>query len=279
MFDIPSVRNLVKKFVNREKIPYRLLEEPFFYRFPDKNKIKAFKNRYAGQRCFIVGNGPSLNKTDLRKLNTEYTFAVNGIFYKTEETGFKPTFYVVEDNAVMMDNQDAINEYDTEFKFFPINYKRFVKKADNTQFFRMNTGFYEKQSPNFKVPRFSADSAERLFCGQSVTMINLQLAYYMGFTEVYLIGMDFDYKIPDSAIVDGDCIESTEDDPNHFHPDYFGKGKKWHDPHLDRVINSYKMNKVVFEADGRKIFNATVGGKLELFDRVDYDKLFGNKPS
>jgi len=276
MFDLPMVRNLIKKFINRKKIPYELLEEPFFYRFPDSSKLKGLKDKFKGERCFIVGNGPSLNKLDLGKLKNEYSFAVNGIFYKTKENGYRPTFYVVEDHSVMMDNQSEINDYDAEYKFFPINYKRFITNRKNTTFFRMNTGFYEKQSPNFKIPRFSTDCSKRLFCGQSVTMINLQLAYFMGFSEVYLIGMDFDYKIPESAIVDGDCIESTEDDINHFHPDYFGKGKKWHNPHLDRVLNSYKMNKLVYEMDGRKIFNSTAGGKLELFERVNFDSLFSD---
>ena len=66
--------------------------------------------------------------------------------------------------------------------------------------------------------------------------MNLQLAYHLGFTEVILIGMDFSYAIPDSAVVKGKDITSTDDDPNHFHPNYFGKGKRWHDPELDRVL-------------------------------------------
>jgi hypothetical protein len=274
MFEKKVIRKLVKRFVRRENIPYKFLEEPFFYRFPDSKKIEKLKNKFRGKRCFILGNGPSLNKIDLGKIENEYSFAVNGIFYKTEETGYRPTFYVVEDHFVMLDNLKEINAYDAEYKFFPINYKSYVKPSVNTAFFRMNTGFYEKQSPNFAVPRFSTDAAKRLFCGQSVTMINLQLAYYFGFSEIYLIGMDFDYQIPDTAIFDGDNIESTEDDPNHFHPDYFGKGKKWHDPHLDRVLNSYKMNKVIYEADGRKIYNATAGGKLELFERKRFEDIF-----
>ena len=96
----------------------------------------------------------------------------------------------------------------------------------------------------------------------------------MGFTEIYLIGMDFDYKIPDSAELDGNNILSTEDDENHFHPEYFGAGKSWHDPHLDRVLNSYKMMKLVFESSGRSIKNASDGGKLEVFERADFDDLF-----
>ena len=100
------------------------------------------------------------------------------------------------------------------------------------------------------------------------------MAYFLGFTEVYLIGMDFSYNVPDSAKVDGNVIESTEDDVNHFHPDYFGKGKKWHDPKLHNVLKSYRLAKLMFELDDRKVINATVGGNLEVFERVDFNTLF-----
>jgi len=271
------IKKLLKKIIKREDIPYSFWEEPYFFRFSDKRKFRKLKNKFKGERCFIVGNGPSLNKIDLGKLKNEYSFAVNGIFYKTEETGYKPTFYVVEDKHVMHDNITKINSYEAEYKFFPKNYKHLIKNRKNTSFFNMNMGFYEVSSPNFKIPKFSTDASKRVYCGQSVTIINLQLAYYLGFEEVYLIGMDFNYNIPDSAIVDGENILSTEEDENHFHPDYFGKGKSWHDPHLDRVLNSYKMVKLVFEANNRTIYNATVGGKLELYERVDFDSLFSSK--
>jgi hypothetical protein len=140
----------------------------------------------------------------------------------------------------------------------------------------MNRGFYEKSSPNYVVPRFSTDATKQLFCGQSVTYINLQLAYFMGFTEVYLIGMDFSYVIPESHKRTGDVLLSDTDDSNHFHQDYFGKGKTWKDPKLDRVALNYKMAKLVYEATGRRIYNATVGGSLEIFERVDYAGLFKN---
>ena len=138
----------------------------------------------------------------------------------------------------------------------------------------MNRGFYEKSSPNYCVPRFSTDATKELFCGQSVTYINLQLAYFMGFSEVHLIGMDFSYIIPDSHKRTGDVLLSDSDDENHFHKDYFGKGKTWKDPKLDRVGMNYRMAKLVFESTGRKVYNATVGGSLEIFDRIDYYSLF-----
>ena len=262
------------KRVLKSLLPLAYLEEPFKYKMADKAQIRKYRNKFKGKRCFVVGNGPSLNTLDLSLLENEYSFGVNGIFYKTEEMGYKPTFYVVEDIHVVNDNIDAINKYEAEHKFFPSIYWPKIRNNSRTIFFNMNRSFYESTSSYYTIPRFSADCSERIYCGQSVTIINLQLAYYMGFEEVYLVGMDFSYQIPDSADIEGNHITSREDDLNHFHPDYFGKGKKWHDPKLDRVLKSYKMAKLMFELDGRKVINATYGGNLHIFDRVDFPKLF-----
>jgi Tfp pilus assembly protein PilF len=238
-------------------------------------RILGLKNKYKNQRCFIVGNGPSLNLHDLLLLESEITFGVNGIFYKTDEMGFKPTFYVVEDKAVMRDNVDKINQYNGVIKIFPTDYYDFIDDKDSVIWFKMNQGYYEGKSPNFRIPRFSTDSSERVFCGQTVTFINLQLAYFMGFSEVYLIGMDFSYQVPQTTIINGGVYLSTGDDPNHFHPQYFGSGKTWHDPKLDRVERAYKLARLVYESSNIKLYNATFGGKLEVFERVDYNAVFG----
>lgn len=251
-------------------------ESKEFYDTPlqDTEELKQFYNAFQGKRCFIIGNGPSLNRHDLSKLEGEYSFGVNSFYYKTKETGFRPFFYVVEDSSVMKENIKEIIDFEAPFKFFPTIYEKLHPKTPNTFFFNMNRGFYEKSSPNYVVPRFSTDASKILYCGQSVTHINLQLAFYMGFTEVYLIGMDFNYVIPESHKRRGDVLLSDTDDPNHFHKDYFGKGKTWKDPKLDRVILNYRMAKLAFESVGRSVYNATIGGKLEIFPRVNYNALF-----
>jgi hypothetical protein len=188
--------------------------------------------------------------------------------------GYKPTFYAVEDAHIVNERAEEINRYECDYMFLPVKYRSKFDTGANRIFIDQNYSFYDRTSPYFEIPRFSQDCADEVYCGQSVTILNLQLAYYLGFTTVYLIGMDFNYTIPDSALVDGNVIESTEGDVNHFHPDYFGKGKKWHDPKLHNVCKSYRLAKLMYELDGRSIFNATPGGKLEIFDRVDFDSLF-----
>lgn len=252
---------------------YMKLEETA-HRYATKSKLEAMRNKHAGERCFIIGNGPSLNELDLSKIGNEAAIGVNGLFYKCRDIGWWPRYYCVEDSSVMKENLDQIIAFPAEQKFFPALYNRLHPHDDNVNFFVMNRGFYEAKSPNFSVPRFSTDFAQRAYCGQSVTYINLQLAFHLGFTEVYLIGMDFSYVIPKEFEKKGDMIVSTGEDPNHFHPDYFGKGKSWKDPKLEKVLANYSMAKLAYESSGRKIYNATAGGKLELFERRNYDELF-----
>ena len=96
----------------------------------------------------------------------------------------------------------------------------------------------------------------------------------MGCAQVYLVGFDHSYRIPTDAQVDGSGILSRSSDPNHFHPDYFGKGYRWHDPMVERMEMAFRRARDVYEASGRRILNATVGGHLEVFDRVGYGSLF-----
>ncbi len=235
---------------------------------------KNLHNIHLGKRCFILGNGPSLNRVDFDKLRGEVTFGVNSIFLMTRTNGFRPTYFVVEDNLVFAENKDAIDTYGGVIKVLPKQYAEQLNNVDDCFFFEMDQSFYNKNSRNRALPQFNLSSNPVFYCGQSVTYINLQLAYYMGFDQVILLGMDFSYSIPPNHEQKGGHIHSRGDDPNHFHKDYFGKGKTWKDPRLGRVLRSYHRAKFAFESSGRSIMNGTAGGKLELFDRVSFDSLF-----
>ena len=202
---------------------------------------------------------------------------MNGIFYMTWQCGFAPTYYVVEDNHVFADNLDRIEAVDAVAKFFPSKFRPIIKPAADTHFLPTDWSFYWNSTEWYETPRFSHDVSDVIYAGQTVTFLNLQLAAYMGFSEIYLIGVDFDYKIPDDAEIDGLTITSVDDDPNHFHPDYFGKGKRWHLPKLDNVGRAMVCAREGVEASVRQIFNATIGGKLEVFPRADYHDVV-NRP-
>jgi len=246
---------------------------------PDFDELDRFKNMYSGQKCIIIGNGPSLNLIDFSLFKDTPTFGVNSIFLAKDRLPNPITFYVVEDTKVFEENELKIFEFAQECDnaFLPTLYKDRAKDQGKFTFFRMNGGFYRKDDPYYCHPRFSFSINEVTYCGQSVTMQNLQLAFWMGFTEIALVGMDFSYTIPKETEVIGHHYHSKGDDPNHFDKSYFGAGKTWKDPRLNRVAANYELAKTAYEAAGRNIYNCTVGGNLEVFERVSLEEFLGTK--
>jgi hypothetical protein len=259
-------------FAGQKEMFYRL----YSLMISEMMELRQFKNKHRGERCFIIGGGPSLLKLDPEPLSKEITFGVNSIFLIFEWLHFQPTYYVVEDWFVYEDRFDHIRKSVTESRcFFPIQFSTENFDRPNNQYFRAIYEFEEK--PGW--PNFSKDIAKLIWIGGTVTYVCLQIAYYMGFNTVYLLGMDHNYSRQEHVIADGTSWVSGGDDPNHFHPQYFGQGYRWHDPDVKRMEKAYKKANQNFCADGRKIFNATVGGKLEVFDRINYDKIFSVNPA
>lgn len=237
-------------------------------------KLRALREQYQGtERCFVIGNGPSLNDMDLEKLRGEVTFAVNGFFLKAQALSWTPTFYVVEDHLVAEDRRQEIAAFSGPTKLFPANLAYCLPEAEDTLFF--------DHRPRKSYPDgfdFSLRADELTYTGCTVTFTCLQLAAYFGFSAIYLIGVDADYAIP--ADVEADTTYGVEvlnmpsDDKNHFHPDYFGKGYRWHDPQVEKMLEAYAEAHRTAGAAGIKIVNAGVGGKLEVFPRATYNSLF-----
>jgi hypothetical protein len=100
----------------------------------------------------------------------------------------------------------------------------------------------------------------------------------MGFDPIYLIGCDTSYTVPESVQIESDDprkLTSTEEDPNHFDPHYFGPGRKWQNPDVRFMVEDYEKARRSADRSGIGIYNATVGGQLEVFPRVDYRSVFG----
>lgn len=250
--------------------------EVFFHHYETKkpalNNIAVYRDRHRGERCFILGGGPSLKKIDPLRLRNEVTFGVNGIFLIFDWLGFQPTYYCVEDWLVIYDRSEEINHYVTESEcFLPIQWQgRNVFQKPNHQFLRLIYDYKLRHD----WPKFSLTPEKLVWAGGTVAYICLQLAFLMGFKEVYLVGFDHYYRKPSHVTTNGTEWTSHGTDPNHFHGDYFGAGKRWHDPRLDRMELGYRKAKAVYERDGRVIYNATEGGKLNIFERRAFASIF-----
>lgn len=238
-----------------------------------KPRLRALREQFAGtKRCFVIGNGPSLNRTDLAALKGEVVFAVNGFFLKYDELDWRPTFYVCEDHLVAEDRADQLNALTGSIKLFPTYLGYCLDETEDTIFFN--------HQPRKSYPHgfdFSLDAADITYTGCTVTYTSLQLAHYLGFETIYLIGVDANYDLPtdveQSKKYGTGVLDMKSDDPNHFHPDYFGKGYRWHDPQVDQMLSAYAEAEKVTRATGRLIKNATIGGKLEVFERANFNEV------
>jgi hypothetical protein len=234
----------------------------------NEKRLRSLRHRETGKRIFILGGGPSLNRTDVDRLCNEVTIASNAIFLLFERKAFRPTYFTIEDSLMAQDRGREAAAKVNSWKIFPEDMRRFIPADERTcyvNFIRHYEGF----------PRFSDDFVRRVYWGGTVTFLNMQLAWFLGAARIYLIGFDHYYAPPrPNDRVQGSVITSAAEDVNHFDPRYFGPGYRWHDPQVERMEAAYRVAREFFAARGIPVFNATAGGRLEVFPRVDFDSLF-----
>jgi hypothetical protein len=115
---------------------------------------------------------------------------------------------------------------------------------------------------------FFKDITQGINEGYTVTYVAMQLAYFMGFKNIYLIGVDHNFNQMGSP---NETQKMEGNDPNHFDPNYF-KGQEWQLADLEASEVSYVIANYYFSKDGRKIFDATLNGKLNVFDKIDFNE-------
>jgi hypothetical protein len=222
--------------------------------------LKALHNTRAG-RCFVIGNGPSLNKQNLALLRGEVTLALNRGYLLSERIGAPPTYLVAVNRYVIEQFGDAILDTPT-LKFISWNARGSVPCRDDVVFVRQRLR-----------PAFYGDlHREGVWEGATVTFVALQLAYHLGFHEVILIGVDHVFATRGSP---NELVTSRAEDPNHFDGSYFGPGVRWQLPDLATSEIGYRMAAQAYVRDGRRVLNATAGGALEVFPRVDFASQVG----
>ncbi len=234
------------------------------WRRESMKRLAALKNIHRGKRAFIVGNGPSLKQTDLSKLKNEITFGMNRIYLAFPELGFSTSYLCVTNDLV-------VEQFVADF--LALDVPQFIAWRSRKHYpadlalAKMPTFIYT----TYTGPRFATDARGRVWEGATVTNLALQLAYHMGIEKAILIGVDHNFASKGAA---NRTVVSEGDDPNHFMPNYFGKGIKWQLPDLDTSEIGYLLAREAFAADGRQIIDATVGGKLTVFPKANYDSLF-----
>ena len=199
------------------------------------------------KRCLIIGNGPSLKDIPNAFLKKYFTFGSNRIYLK-----FKPNVYACV-------NPTVITQYGRELRQY--NFPKYVTEG--------YTSFVTGSIPLKRNPKlsFSHKPDEWVSMGHTVTYVLMQLAYWMGYQEVGLIGVDHRFSFDGKPNQE---LTAVGDDPNHFDPRYFSDGKLWNAPDLARSEQAYMLAKVEYEKSGRRIVNLTPDSALDVFEKVDW---------
>jgi len=242
------------------RIIYDIIVNYRFYKEFAKYGKEAEKlhNKHKGERCFIVATGPSLNKTDLNLIKNEIIFGVNTLYKGLDKFGMNCNYYVISDRTVCDRFSKDILDLDTNLILCYLSARGFLREKSK---YKTKKPFVIKGGGSIiRSKTFPKDISKQVYAGGStVIIICLQLAYYMGFKEVYLIGCDCDYS--NEAHFDGKKAGILTEN------------RLKEEQHWERVFSAYRICKKVFEEDGRKIYNSTVGGKLEIFERKNLEKL------
>jgi hypothetical protein len=227
-------------------------------------KIKKYKDIHKGKRCFVVCNGPSLIYKDLEKLKGEISFSMNSIIKGFNKTNWRPTYYGIQDRFAYEELQDYIYlEKDSMVLFIAdmIEKRKFKIPSGAILFPFSRYKHYAFLSEVKYSTKFSTNPSALVYDGYTITYSLLQIAIYMGFKEIYLLGCD--------------CYYSADPQKQHFiHTERV-------DPDFstlpNRMICGYKEAKKYADKHNISIYNATRGGMLDVFDRVSLDDIISQR--
>ncbi len=226
------------------------------YAFRNFNLLK-FKDLHKKKRCFVIGNGPSLKYKDLEKLykNNEICFGVNRIYLAYEHTNWRPDYYVASDYFIIKRDVENIKK---------LNGIKFIKHLYKTDWLKEGENIYEYSglTSERNKTQFSDDIVRGTYMGKTVVYDAIQIAAYMGFSEIYLLGVDMTLT----------ANLNPEDEGAHFYksPDTNEKLMKGS---RSENLRAFKAARIHLESQGRTIKNATRDAQWDELERVDFDSL------
>lgn len=240
-----------------------------FARTKYAKKLRRFKNIHTGETCVIVGNGPSLKSEDLTIIHEKGipTFGFNRIYLMFDQTDWRPTYYMSQDEKLLGNCKKQVDEMKIKYKFIPVFHKYFHNiNIKNAYHFHL-------KPPKTEYPLFSKDISEYFGGSTTVAYSAAQLAVYMGFKRIILIGVDHSfstYKNDKGEIISDETVK------DYFSDEYFKDKAQLYIPNLDASTRAFMAMREYCDKNDVEVYNSTRGGRLEVFTRVDLESIFDN---
>ncbi|MEX0740644.1 MAG: glycosyltransferase [Pseudohongiella sp.] len=219
-------------------------------------RLLRFKNRYLNQECVLLCNGPSLKSVDFTLIQNRFIIGLNKIYLGKDLVGRLP-------DLVVAVNKKVIEQSVEQFESMPT--LKFLGSRAGLAIPIDPLTFYFK-SADSSAPRFSRNIIKEVHEGWTVTHAALQVAHYLGFSKVIIVGMD--HNFPGAYGKPNESQVMPAEDTNHFVPNYFGYGQSWDLPDLENSEISYASARSEYEKDGRLIIDATKDGCCNIFVKM-----------
>ena len=256
-----SISNSIRaRFINYKAAHYDL--------FREGRVLASLKNIHKGERCFIIGNGPSLKAKDLDLLQAqmELSFAFNRIFYIFSQTSWRPTYYISQDYRMLQSCVAEVNKIPAKMRMIPSELKWYYNIDIS-----LATYFHLKNRHDPETPVFSNRINKCIYNSNTVVITAIQIAIYMGFKDIYLLGVD--HRFHTSINSRGEILIDNKVD-DYFTKEYNADKRSLYIPNLEKSTQDFIAIKSFAEAHSTRVYNCTRGGNLEVFDRIDFDSLF-----
>jgi len=234
-----------------------------------KKEIRRFKDSHIGERCFIIGNGPSLKVEDLVKLKNEVTLSCNMIHRLTKNTDWLPYYYFCHDPRYIREFSSELARVKCIHRFIGSYYETHKYVQSGFSNAQRTSFYYLDKNPTRSNVKFSNDVSKKVMPGTTVSYAMIQFAFYMGFKEIYLIGFDHSFS---KQIEHGKFRKSNRKD------NFEGYGLvSNYVVDKDVISEAFKVALRVSKKSNVKIVNVTRGGELNVFERAELDEILLQK--
>lgn len=204
--------------------------------------LERLKDSFKGQKCIILGEGPSFANFDKTLLEGHCTFGFGTILSK-----YTPMIYVNDNPRLIYKNLRQIDEAISLYKFVPSYCDNLFSSRTTIMRMNVNHSYKRFSDKNYGVPIFSKEITECVNIGETTVHTCLQIAYFMGFSEVYLLGIDMHYDQKKRTL-----YRDTTDE------------------NVQKICQEFELAKKVFEEDGRKIINLSKQSILGMFEVEEF---------
>lgn len=239
--------------------------------------LHSLRNRHAGRSAVIIGMGPSLRVEDLDRFSGFVSFACNKIYLAFGQTDWRPDYYGVNDVLVAENNAEEIRQVGGPTALFPSYLRHQFAGMPNAIFLPRYTTL-ERAS---HAPHYREHPVEGLVSGGGTVLLMLiQVAFWTGCSEVYVVGLDFSFQVPASEAGKthrGETVVVSAGEVNHFHPGYRKKGERWTIPRMEEQTTGFAFARQAFQAADRKLLNASRTSRLDVLERVAFDSVFSGE--